>query len=152
MIHSRVYENKINKHHERCLCITYQNKISSFAELLEKENAVNIHTRNLPSLAVEMYKVYKGISLVVFQNIFNIKTQNCYNLRNISTFTIPSVRTVYHGTESIEYLGPKIWQSLPEKYKKLGSLDVFKREIKKWMPQNCTCRLCKSYLPQIGFL
>ena len=31
-------------------------------------------------------------------------------------------------------------------------LSAFKSEIKKWWPQNCLCRLCKRYLPNIGFI
>ena len=28
----------------------------------------------------------------------------------------------------------------------------FKNKIKQWMPLQCPCRLCLTYLPQIGFL
>ena len=30
-------------------------------------------------------------------------------------FRIPSVNTVYHGSESSSYLGPKIWEIVPVK-------------------------------------
>ena len=29
---------------------------------------------------------------------------------------------------------------------------AFKREIKQWVPDNCPCRICKNYLPNIGFI
>ena len=36
--------------------------ISSFNELLQKDNSVTVHTRNIQLLAVEMYKVKNNIS------------------------------------------------------------------------------------------
>ena len=32
-------------------------------------------------------------------------------------FNIPPVRTVFIGTESIKYLGPKIWELIPDEMK-----------------------------------
>ena len=29
---------------------------------------------------------------------------------------------------------------------------IFKREVKQWVPNNCPCRICKNYLPNIGFI
>ena len=54
MCHSRTNNNKINRFHERCLRIVYNNKQSSFNELLEKDGSVSIHMRNIQILATEM--------------------------------------------------------------------------------------------------
>ena len=47
MFHSRGLNNKINSIHERALRITYDDKTSTFQQLLEKDNSVSIHHRNL---------------------------------------------------------------------------------------------------------
>ena len=57
MCHSRTNNRKINRLHERCLRIIYNDKQSSFIKLLEKDNSVSIHQRNLQILAIEMFKV-----------------------------------------------------------------------------------------------
>ena len=44
------------------------------------------------------------------------------------------MHSVYNGTESLSFLGPKIWELVPEDAKQSGSLDVFKNKIKKWVP------------------
>ena len=36
--------------------------------------------------------------------------------------------------------------------KKKSHLSSFKAEIKKWIPENCPCRICKKYLPGLGFI
>ena len=58
----RTTNRKINRLHERCLRIIYNDKQSSFKILLEKDSSVSIHDRNIQCLATEMYKVSNGLS------------------------------------------------------------------------------------------
>ena len=60
MCHSRSNNRKINMLHERCLRIIYNDKQSSFAELLNKDNPDSIHIRNIQRLVVEQYIQVKG--------------------------------------------------------------------------------------------
>ena len=55
---SRTNDNKINRFHERCLQIVYNDKKSSFNELLEKDGSVSIYMRSIQILATEMYTNY----------------------------------------------------------------------------------------------
>ena len=56
MFHSRRLNNKINSIHEGALRITYQDNVSTFQELLNKDNSVSIHHRKLQVLATECLK------------------------------------------------------------------------------------------------
>ena len=56
-----------------------------------------------------MFKVKNGMSPEIICDIFTQRINNHYNLRHINHFEIPFVRTVYNGTESVLYIGPKIW-------------------------------------------
>ena len=60
MFHNRTLNNRINRIHERALRIVYRDKTSNFTELLQKDNAVIVHQRNLQVLATEVYKVKIG--------------------------------------------------------------------------------------------
>ena len=106
MFHSRIINNKINCLHERCLCLLYWDKSLSFEKLLEQDKSVTVHTRNLPILATEMFKVYRNISLPIFSKIFHRRDRN-YNLRINSDSAMPNARSVFHGSGSISYLGRK---------------------------------------------
>ena len=57
MFHNRTLNNKINRIHGRALRIVYRDKSSNFPELLQKDNAVTVHQKNLQVLASEVYKV-----------------------------------------------------------------------------------------------
>ena len=70
MFHGRGLNNKINCIHERALRITYQDKSSTFQELLGKDNSLSIHHRNIQKLAIEIYKVLHGFSPPILNNIF----------------------------------------------------------------------------------
>ena len=71
MCHSRTINNKINHLHERCLRLIYNNKISSFKELLERDRSVPLHNRNLQMLVTEMFEVYDNIGSLIFTEMFN---------------------------------------------------------------------------------
>ena len=85
MFHSRHLNNKINSIHERALRITYQDHISTFQELLNKDNSVSIHHRNLQALATEMFKIHRSLSPDILREIFLPKISLC-NLRRDNTF------------------------------------------------------------------
>ena len=63
---------------------------------------------------------------------------------------MPNVGSVFHGSESILYLGPKIWDVVPLELKELTSIDAFKKGIKQWKSENCPCGLCKKYVSNLG--
>ena len=149
MCHSRLNNRKINKLHKRCLRIIYNDKQSSFDELLIKDSSVSIHIRNLQKFAIEMFKFYKGLSPPIMDNVFRLRADNPYNLRQVSEFSRPIVKTM---VLKIYYLGPKIWDMLPENLRNMENLETFKKEIKIWEPNNCPCRLCKVYIEGVGFL
>ena len=151
MFHNRTANNRINSLHERALRIVYKDFNSSFQELLDKDNTVTIHHRNLQKLATEMYKVKNGISPVMMTCIFN-EVHNKYNLRNNRIWSTHNVRTVNCGTETLSFRGPKTWELLPDSIKEAKSLKEFKTKVKVWKPEGCTCRVCKTYIASLGFL
>ena len=152
MCHNRTYDNKINRLLGKCLPLIYNDKRSSFESLLEKDNSVSIHHKNLQALAMEMLKLYTKTSPEIMQETFLVKEQGNYNLRNQTDFVIPQVKSVNRGLESIRLLGPKIWKTC-ELFKKSKELvDSFNTAIKRWKPELCPGRLCKTYLQNIGYL
>ena len=73
MCHNRTYNNKIKRLHEKCLRLIYNDKRSSFEDLLEKDNCVSIHHKNLQALAIEMFKVHTKSSTEIMQEVFQVK-------------------------------------------------------------------------------
>ena len=149
MCHNRTYNNKINRLHERCLRLIYNDKRSSFEDLLEKDNCVSKHHKNLQALAIEMFKIHTKTSPEIMKEVFLVKEKGNYNLSNQTDFVISKVKGVNHGLESMRFLGPNIWKSPPNDLKDKGSVNSFKTTFERWKPESCRCRLCRTYLQNI---
>ena len=150
MFHSRTLNNQINRIHERALRIVYNDTHSTFNELLSKDGSFTIHERNIQTLAIELYKIIMGLSPQIMTEILPLKERNNYCSR--FPFKSHNVKTVNYGTETISFLGPKIWSIIPNNIRNSSTLLEFKRNIKRWKPSNCPCRLCKIYIAGVGFI
>ena len=62
-------------------------------------------------IVAEMFKVYRNISSPIFSEIF---------YRRDIKFAVPNISCVFHGIESISYLGPKT--------KELTSVDIIQKK------------------------
>lgn len=61
------------------LRITYNQKSSSFSDLVNKDTSFTIHHRNIRNLATELYKFLQGLSPPIFNELF-CRTRFNYNL------------------------------------------------------------------------
>ena len=121
-----------------------------FQDLLDKNKSVTIHVKNVRALAVEMLKVSNNYPISLMSEIFD-KRNNVYDFRNPPEFARRNVRSAFNGTESISFLGPKIWDIVPSELKQLETVNAFKRGIKKLKPVNYPCSLCKPYKQNFSF-
>ena len=78
MCHSRGLNNKINNIHKRALRIMYQHKKSNLQDLLQKDNSVSIHMKNLQYLATEIYKVKNCLSSEIMKEVFIFQENENY--------------------------------------------------------------------------
>ena len=122
--HSRRINNRINKLHERALKLAYNDKSSSFRELLEKDNSVTINKRNIQVLLTEIFTLKSGAALEIMTEVFKLKDHS-YDLRKNNYLERRIIKTCKYGSETVSNLGAKLWDILPENIKKAESLQVF---------------------------
>ena len=108
----------------------------SLINLLEKDNSVSIHHKNLQALAIEMLKIDTKTSPGLMQEFFLVKEQGNHNFQTQTDFIIPQVKSVNSSLESIGVLGPKICEVLPNDLKNKESVENFKNATKRWKPEN----------------
>jgi len=72
MFHDRGVENKINKVHERALRCVYRDDVSTFEELLKKDNSFSMHHRNIHAMAIEIFKVKYNVGPSLLNQIFRL--------------------------------------------------------------------------------
>ena len=90
-------------------------------ELLVKGSCDSIHERNVQILPAEASKVSNNFSLPQMNENFKLRNEHFYNLSQNSHFSRFLVKSVYHGTESLSYSGPNVWDVLPNIYKNRSS-------------------------------
>ena len=151
MCHGRGLNNKINNLHERALGTVYQDKKSSFKTLLKRDKSVSFNIKNLQYLATEIFKVKNDLCPEIMKEILVFHEIPTKHLRSGNHLTQRNILTRHYGIETISNLGAKIWDLLPEETKNASSLSVFKTKIKKSIPKKCLCKLCQTYIKNIGF-
>ena len=116
---------------------------STFQELLNKDDSLSIHYRNLQFLATEMFQIQRGLSPEILRETFVSKT-SLHNFHRNDNFERGQVHSFYSDTEPLSFLGTKIWDLVPVELKQSESLVSFELKIKNWIPCEFPCRLCKS--------
>ena len=101
MCHSGNNNRKAGRLHEKYLRIIYNNKRSSFNELLEKDSSVFTHEKSVQILTTEMCKARNNFSPSHKNEIFEVRNEHYHDLIQISLFFRPLVISVYHGTENL---------------------------------------------------
>ena len=138
MFHRRILNNKINKLHEKALRLVYKKENLTFQDLLELDNSVTVHQKNLQKLATEMYKVKNNLSPLPIQDLFTAQVTT-HHLRNKGYWDIPKTKTVCYGIESVRYRGPKTWELLSDNIKQATSSRVQNKNKKMESTRLYTC-------------
>ena len=110
-----------------------------------------MHHRNVEKLAIEMYKVENESWPKIMLDLFKEVTHP-YNLKNSLICGSYKIKTVRYDTETITYLGPKIWSIVPDEIRESASLETFRQNIKLWKSNSRPCRTCKKYIANVGFV
>ena len=79
-------------------------------------------------LPTEIYKLAKDLSKNNAE-IFRFHNSRRYDLRYQNTFEIPFRNSLYNGTESISYLGPKMWELVLHNLNHFSSFGNFKEQL-----------------------
>ena len=116
---------------------------SNFKDLLIKDSSWTTHENNILASLIEIYKSLNHISPPIMQEVYDIKVTP-YSLRNKNLMRLPKLNTSPYGTQALYFKGSIIWNTVPNRYKNVNSLDKFKQQIKMRKPTRCTCKLCKA--------
>ena len=130
---NRNSNNYINHLHERALGIVYNDNVSSFEDLLQRDQSVRT------AEVIELYKTKNNISSHIMNESF--EQQNIiYNLRSPTDFRTGLLSIVNNGLKSLRYLGPKIWNITRPDIRNSGNIEGFTRKIKCWTSKDFPSR------------
>ena len=100
---------KMNHIRERARRMVYEDYLTSFEDLLIKDESVSIHRRNIQKIATIMFKVKNNMCPEFVKSLF---CQITPRSRSNAIYYRPNVNTVCDGEQSLRWFGPKRSQSL----------------------------------------
>ena len=80
----------------------YNDYKPTFNNLLELDNLVSIHHRNIGLLSIELYKVKHNLSNQVMPELFNLRNIN-YDFRSQTGYELAPIYTTAYGLRSLRY-------------------------------------------------
>ena len=126
---------------KRALRTLYRDYESTFEELLDRGDTKTTHKKNLQNLMIEIYKSMNHLNPEYMWDFF-VKKDVPYNLRTKELCKLPSVISQRYGINSLSFRGSLLWNTLSDDLKLTTSLVKFKKEIRCWDGNNCTCHIC----------
>ena len=90
---------------------------------MEKNRSITVHQRNLQPLMTEMYQ--NGLNPDFMRETF-CEHDNQYNLMNSNDFSLPRIKIVTNGSETIRFRGPQVWATVPQFIKGFSWLFMLK--------------------------
>ena len=136
---------------KKALRLFYNDRQSSFEQLINMDKTITIHCRNFQVFATELHKVHVELALELLNDISE-KKDVAHSFRNNSTFETKNIKSVYYGLETISFLRPKIWELLPSNITDSVSLNLFKSNIKPWKPESRSYCLFRLNVADIGLI
>ena len=127
MFCSKAKNKKINALHKKALKLV-TNDSNDFEELLQINKMTDIHTRNIHSLLVEVFKCIHKLNPSFLWNEVSVNG-NYTSKRHGMQLVLPKTKKA-SLMKTLSFRGSILWNYLPKKYKDLNVVQ-FKSEIKK---------------------
>ena len=102
MFSGKSSNNEINRLHKRAMRVLLDDNGSTFDELLQKKGEQTIHTKNLQTLLLEVYKCLASRTPSFLWDLFERRPTED-NLRIKDLVQLPSTKTVRYGLNSLKF-------------------------------------------------
>ena len=92
-----------------------------------------------------MTEIYKSMNKLNPSLVweFHEKKHETYDLRIQNLCKLPEIKTQGYGQESLSFGRSFLWNTLDDTIKNQPTLTAFKKRIKDWAGDKCTCRICR---------
>ena len=120
--------DKVDNLNKRILRFILQDYSSPYDILLSKVNMKSLFIKRLQNFMITLYKSLFLTNYLGYLKYMLTVQSSSYNLRGNHILALPNPKRTTYGLHSFSYLASKIWNSLPDTYKRLNLLE-FKQEI-----------------------
>ena len=122
----------------------YNDHKSSYDDLLLKSGRCTMQVSRQRTLCIEIYKTMNNLNPPFMKNFFKLRSSR-YSCRKPHDLQHIRPNQVTFRSNSLESVGPQIWNGLPNKMKSAEDLKNLKLIIKQWNGPECKCSACYSF-------
>ena len=109
--------------------MAYRKRSDHTNELFSEFGLLKLDDINIYCSALFVYKALNGL---IENNMFNVRVNNRYNMRNTNLLDTPLMLT-QQSQSFIGYHGVKVWNELPSIIREKSTLDNFKQSLKMFL-------------------
>ena len=127
-------KKKLQTAQNRCVrfCLQLGNRDHVGNKEFEKMNWLNINDRFEQCVSTSVFKFFSNNSPLYISEIFCPAGKKGVSTRNSFQRLTQPLRKTSQGQKCLSYIGPSVWNKLPENIKKSSNLVTFKHEVKKY--------------------
>ena len=119
--------DKLESLNKRILRIVFNDKVSSYQQLLHKSEGATLYNRRIQNMLITIYKCLNYDSFPKYlKDMFTLR-QSRYSFRKTDISSLCKPVTTTYGLHSFRYFASKNWNSLPNEVRSESTLSNFRR-------------------------
>lgn len=116
---------------ERAIRFVFRDKYTSYSELLNALGLSSLKQQRLIKITLSIFNaVHNSLAPKSIQDLIVHRKIVSYNLRGDYILSLPKPKSTTYGLNSVRYIGPKLWNSLPNMFRNITNFKSFKRSIR----------------------
>ena len=123
--------DKLERLNERAIRFVFRDKYTSYSELLNALGPSSLKQQRLIRITLSIFNaVHNSLAPKSIQDLIVHRKNVSYNLRGDYILSLPKPKSTTYGLNSVRYISPKLWNSLPNMFRNITSFKSFKRSIR----------------------
>ena len=124
---SKSAADKLERLSERAIRFVFRDKYTSYSELLNALGLSSLKQQRLIKITLSIFNaVHNSLTPKSIQDLIVHRKNVSYNLRGDYILSLPKP----YGLNSVRYIGPKLWNSLPNMFRNITNFRSLKRSIR----------------------
>ena len=127
---SKSAADKLERLNERAIRFVFRDKYTSYSELLNALGLSSLKQQRLIKITLSIFNaVHNSLAPKSIQDLIVHRKNVSYNLRGDYILSLPKPKSTTYGLNSVRYIGPKLWNSIPNMFRNITNFKSFKRSI-----------------------
>ena len=121
--------DKLESLNKRALRVVFNDKVSSYQQLLYKSEGSNLYNRRIQNMLITIYKGLNCNSFPKYLKYLKDMRHSEYSFRKTNILSLCKPVTSTYGLNSFPYLASKNWNFLPDNVSSVSTLSGFRRLV-----------------------